>query len=105
MATGKIVTTTITRAELNPVILTPITIFAKRILRVTIAIDRPKERTTLSITFICRKKTKVQAKPGRKNTNRNPSIALRMSTCSRIGKANSKIPLIGDSQSVSYLPI
>jgi len=56
----------IIRIEFNPVILTPISIFREKILSVTTAMDNPKERTILSMTFICLrlKNTSVQAKPG-----------------------------------------
>jgi len=42
-ATGIIVTAIITKTELNPVILTSATLFKKRRLRVTTAMDSPKE--------------------------------------------------------------
>lgn len=92
-------------AELNPVILIPASLFREKRLSVTIAMDVPKERAILSRTFICLKKTKVQVKPGRKNTRMNPSIALRMDKRSRMGKANPKSSLIGDSQSTLYPPL
>jgi hypothetical protein len=105
MATGKIVTTIITRAELNPVILIPNTRLAKKTLSVTTAMDNTNERATLAMTFICLKKTSVQAKPGRKNTNMNPKIALTMGKRSRRGKTNLTSSLIGFSQSTPYLPL
>ena len=71
---------------------------------VTTAIDSPKERTTLSTTFIRLKKTNVQAKPGKKNTSMKPKAALMMGTLSRKGRAKAKILLIGDSQSTPYIP-
>jgi len=94
----------IIRTELNPVILIPISLFRARILSVTVAIDKPKERASLSIIFICLplKNTSVQAKPGRKNTSTNPNIALMMGNLSRKGRANSMISLTGDSQSTPY---
>lgn len=51
------VMTTITRAELNPVIL--INLFMIRRLSVTTLTDSLKETATLSMTFICQKKTKL----------------------------------------------
>lgn len=66
--------------------------------------DSPKEKATLSMILICRKKIKVQAKPGAKNTNTKPSVALMMGKLSRKGKMNPKIPPIGDNQSTPYLP-
>jgi len=98
------VTTIITKTELNPVILIPINIFREKILSVTTAIDSPKERTILSMTFICLKKTNVQAKPGTKNTSMKPRAALIMGTLLRKGRAKAKISLIGDSQSTLYIP-
>ena len=67
-----------TRTALNPVMLTPASLSKARILRVTMAMERPKERAVLSTAFICLplKNTSVQAKPGRKNTSTKPSIAL-----------------------------
>lgn len=97
--------TMITRTELNPVILTPISLFKERRLSVTTTMDSPKEKAALSTTFICRKKTRVQVKPGRKNTITNPSIALMTGKCSRNGKRNLKSSLMGDSQSTPYLPL
>jgi len=87
--------------ELNPVILTPNNTFRTRILSVTTAMDRPRERAILSITFICLplKNTSVQAKPGRKKTNVIPSIALRMGKRSSKGKTSPVNSLSGDSQS------
>jgi len=76
------VTTIIISKELNPVILTPTRLRA-RMLSVTTAIESPTERATLSTAFICRKKTSVQAKPGRRNSNVKPRIALGMGTDSR----------------------
>ena len=90
--------TIITKAELNPVILISISLFKASRLSVTTAIESPKERTILSRIFICRKKTSVQAKPGRKKTSMNPRIALRTDNCSRKGKANSNKPLILSSR-------
>jgi len=103
MATGKIVMTMITRTELNPVILIPSSVFPRRRLSVTITIDSAKERVTLSMMFIRLKKTKVQAKPGRKNTNMKLNIALMMGKLSRKGKTNPKSSLIGDSQSIPFI--
>ena len=57
-------------------------------LRATMAIDSPIERTTLSSTFIPLKKTSVQAKPGMKKTNMNPRSILIIGNRSRKGKAN-----------------
>jgi hypothetical protein len=91
--------------ELNPVILTPISLFTEKRLSVTITMDNPKERTTISMTFIRLKKTSVQVNPGKKNTNMNPSIALMMGKRSRMGKANPKSSLIGVSQSMLCLPL
>lgn len=96
--------TTITRAELNPVILRPSSLLTKRRLSVTTTIDSAKERVALSITFIRRKKTKVQVKPGRKKTNMKPSIALTMDKGPGEAKANPKSSVIGDRQSTPYLP-
>jgi hypothetical protein len=95
----------ITRVELNQVILSPISLLIKRMLSVTTTIDSAKERVTLSMTFIFLKKTIVQAKPGRKNTNMKPSIALIMDKGSGEAKANPKSSLIGDSQSMPYSPL
>jgi len=105
MVRGKIVTAMITMAELKPVILIPINLFKRRRLSVTTTMDRAKEKVTLSKTFICLKKIRVQANPGRKNTNIKPSIALMMGKRSRKGKTNSKSSLIGDNQSMPYLPL
>ena len=87
-------TARITKTELNPVILTPTNRFKERRLSVTTAIDSPRERATLSMTFICLKKTSVQAKPGRKKTSMNPRSALRTERCSRKGKTKSNSCLI-----------
>ena len=89
--------------ELNPVILTPISLFTKKRLSVTTTMDSPKEMTTLSMTFICLKKTRVQVNPGRKNTKMNPSIALMMDRLSRTGSRKPVISLNTDnSQSTAY---
>ena len=93
----------IVRTELSPVILSPPSLFAKRRLSVTTTIDNAKDRVTLSKTFICLKKTRVQAKPGRKNTTMKPSIALITGNRSRNGKTNPKSSLIGDSQSTLFI--
>ena len=92
---------TITRAELNPVILVPNSAFSEKRLSVTIAMDNPKERATRSRTFIDLplKNTRVQVKPGRKNTRVNPRIALMIGTCSRKGRKKPNSSLIGDNQS------
>ena len=90
------------RTELNPVIQIPISLFRKRRLIVTTAMDSPKERMILSMTLTCLKKTSVQAKPGTKKTNMNPRSALRMGSRSRKGKANSNSSL---SQSTPYIPV
>ena len=66
-------------------------------LRATMAIDRPIERAALSSTFIPLKKTSVQEKPGRKNTNIIPSNALKPGTASNIEKS-------GANQSKPYAP-
>ena len=95
---------TIARAELNPVILTPTSILRAKILSATTTIDRPKETTILSRTLMRRKKTSVQAKPGRNKTSTNPSIALRTGTCSRRGKTNPTSALSGDNQSTPHFP-
>lgn len=100
MTKGKTVINKIITKALNPVILTPNKTFAKRTLSVTIAIERPKDRAILSITFICLKKIRVQANPGNKNTNMKPIIALIKGTLSRIGRANPNSSLIGDNQSI-----
>ncbi len=93
----------ITRAELNPLI--TISRLTTNRLSVTTAMDSPKERTTLSSTVTCLKKTRVQTKPGKKNTTRNPSIALMTGKRSRKGKAKPNSSLIGDNQSTPYLPL
>ena len=93
----------IIRAELKPVILTPISLFRERRLSVTIAMDSPKERAILSMTLICLKNTSVQAKPGKKKTNINPKSALMMGKRSRKGRANWKSSLTGVSQSMLYI--
>ncbi len=92
----------IIRTELNPVIITP-ALFKERMLRVTTAMDSPKERAILSMIFICLKKTSVQAKPGRKKTSTNPRSALMKDKRSRNGRANSENSLIGVNQSMSYI--
>lgn len=94
----------ITRTELNPVSLIPNSQFVDKRLIVTTTMDSPKERATLSKTFICLKKTKVQAKPGKKNTNMKPSIALMIGKRSMMGKTNPRSSLIGDSQSTLSVP-
>ena len=95
----------ITRVELKPVMLIPISLFMKKILSVTTTMDSANEKVTLSMMFIRLKKTRVQANPGRKNTNREPSIALMTGKRSRRGKTDSKSSLIGDSQSMLYFPL
>jgi len=95
----------ITRVELNQVILSPISLLMKRKLSVTATIDRAKEKVTLSMTLVFLKKTIVQTKPGRKNTNMKPSIALIMDKGPREAKANPKSSLSGDNQSMPYLPL
>jgi len=82
------VTTPITRTELNVVILSPINRFRENMLSVTKAIERPKERMILSMRLICRvlKNTKLQVKPGKKKTNINPRIALTTDTPAREGR-------------------
>ena len=94
----------IIRTELRPVILMPSNTFKARMLSVTIAIDKPKERAPLSMTFISLKKTSVHAKPGRKKTSIKPRIALMAGNFSRKGKINSNICLMGDNQSITYIP-
>jgi len=81
-----------TRTALNPVMLTPASLSKARILRVTIAMERPKERAVLSRRFICLplKNTSVQAKPGRKNTSAKPSIALMTPKPPEAGSTNSQ---------------
>ena len=83
--------------------LIPISLFKERMLSVTIAIDSPKERAALSRAFIRLKKTSVQVKPGRKNTNMNPRIALMMGKGSRRERTNSKNSVARDSQSKPYI--
>ena len=95
--------TMIISTELSPVMLIPKSRFKVRILSVTRAIDRPKARTTLSKALICLKKTSVQAKPGRKNTNVKPRIALMAGTDSRKGRPKSNNCLMGDNQSIYIL--
>ena len=97
------VITMIIRTELNPVILTPISLFKENMLSVTTAIDSPKERASLSMILICLKKTSVQAKPGKKKTNINPRSALMKDRRSRKGITNSKSSLIEVSQSMPYI--
>jgi len=89
--------------ELNPVILIPSSTFKARILSVTRAMDKPKERTILSITLTRLKKISVQAKPGRKKTSINPRIALMKGKRSRKGRINSNICFTGDNQSIAYI--
>jgi len=94
-----------TRTALNPVMLIPTSLFKTRILRVTMAMERPKERAVLSTAFICLplKNTSVQAKPGRKNINIKPSIALMIERLSRTGSRKPAISLSTDnSQSTAY---
>ena len=92
------------RAELKPVILTPASRLTEKRLSVTTTMDSPKEITTRSRTFICLKKTSVQAKPGRNRTRAKPSMALITGTCSRRGKTNPTSSLSGDSQFMTYFP-
>jgi hypothetical protein len=99
------VTTMIIRTELKPVILATLNPVTKRRLRVTTTIESAKERRSLSKTLICLKKIRVQAKPGRKNTNMKPSIALMAGTRSRKGKTNPNSSLIGDSQSTLFISL
>jgi len=69
------------------------------------AMERPKERAVLSRAFICLplKNTSVQAKPGRKNINIKPSIALMMDRLSRTGSRKPAISLSTESsQSTAY---
>lgn len=96
----------ITIAELKPVILTPNNRLRAKILSVTKAIDSPKDNAILSMTLICfpLKNTKVQAKPGRKKTSINPKRALMTLKRSRKGKIKSTKSLIGDNQSIDYIP-
>ena len=96
-------TQTIIRRELKPVILIPSSIFSARMLRVTTAMDRPKERAILSMRFIFLKKTRVQAKPGRKKTSVNPRSALMMGTCSKKGRVKANNCRIESNKSISYL--
>ena len=69
-------------------------------LSVTKAIESPKERAILSMTFICLKKTSVQAKPGKTKTITDPSTALRTGKRARKGKRDSNISLI---ESTAYV--
>lgn len=101
-ATGTTVTRMISKAALNPLI--AISRLTTSRLSVTTTIDSPKERTTLSSTPSCPKKTRVQAKPGKKKTTANPSIALMTGRRSRKGKAKPNNSLIGDNQSTPCLP-
>ena len=64
------------RRELVPFILSPNRTCRTIMLSVTAAMDMPKERAILSMILSRVKKTKVQAKPGTKNTSINPKIAL-----------------------------
>ena len=99
------VITRIISTALNPVMLTPNSLFKTRILRVTMAMERPKERAVLSRRFICLplKNTSVQAKPGRKNIKVKPSIALMIDRLSRTGNRKPAISLSTDkSQSTAY---
>jgi hypothetical protein len=56
-------------------ILTCKTRFRTMVDSVTRAMDKPIDRTILSIALNFLKKTSVQANPGRKKTNMNPTIA------------------------------
>jgi len=98
------VMTIIARTALNPIILMPVNLLRARVLSVTVAIDKPKERASLSIIFICLplKNTSVQAKPGRKNTSMKPRITLMAGKLSRNGMADPMMSLIADSQSTPY---
>jgi hypothetical protein len=98
------VTKIIIRREFKPVMLIPSSTFKARILSVTTAMDKPKEGAILSMRFICLKKTSVQAKPGKNKTMIHPRSALMTGKRSTKGKANSNIALIGENQSMSYLP-
>lgn len=68
----------IVRTALNPVMLTPNSLFKARMLKDTVAIERSKERAVLSTAFFCLplKNTSILAKPGIKNISVKPSIAL-----------------------------
>jgi len=83
--------------ELTPVILTPISLFKTKMLRVTRAIDKPTDRAILSAIFICLKKTSVQAKPGRKNIKMIPRIPLMPGKDSSMEEINPKTSVIGIS--------
>ena len=95
----------IIRTELNPITLAPVSLVTKRRISVTTTIDSAKDRRILSKTFICLKKTRVQAKPGRKNTKMKPSIALMTGKRSRNGETDPKSYLIGDNQSTRFIPL
>jgi len=94
MPTGIRVINTIIKTELTAVILIPISLFKAKMLRVTRAIDKPKDRAILSKTFICLKKTSVQAKPGRKNTKTRPRIPLMPGKDSSMEEINPKASVI-----------
>ena len=94
----------IARTALDPVIFIPISLFRARILSVTAAIDKPKERASLSTRFICLplKNTSVQAKPGKRNTSMKPRTPLMAGMLSRKGTADPMTSLIPASQSTPY---
>jgi len=102
---GITVTTIITSTELNPVTLIPATLLKKRRLRVTRAIDMATERTSLSILVTRGKKIRLQTKPGRKKTSKNPSAALMIGTPSRKESVKLTSSLNGESQSIPYFTL
>jgi len=93
------------RKEFRPLILTPKSKFRAHTARVTRAMDRPADSTTLSITATRRKKTSVQAKPGRKKTSRNPRDALRNGTGSSRGREKSSVCFTVFSKSIFFSTI
>jgi len=100
--TGITVMTTIASKVFSPVILTPASKLRAHTTRVTKAMDRPKDNTTLSITVSCLKKISVQAKPGRKKTKQRPRNALRNGTCSSKGREKSSACFIMFSKSMCF---
>jgi len=89
-----------TTREWKVVIFIPKSTFGAMMLRVTLAIDSPKERAALSTGWSFLKKMNVQAKPGRKKTMIKPRIARMMGRRSRRGRAKPNICLNGSSQSI-----
>jgi len=72
-------------------------------LRVTMAIDRPKERAILSMKATSLKKTSVQQKPGREKTRINPAIARKVDNGSRAYRKESGTTSSDGSKLIGYI--